>query len=247
MKRMVCCLVFVLVVAFVPKANSTTKEEVAGIATCYFQGELSIDEALDKLKIEAENDKNDQFIRSLAYTNIASVSRTAGNLTKAREYMKLSFSLGGSIGAYEVLATIEAAEGNTKKALNCINEAIVKMQKPDDELERAKNLYTYLDKYIDAYTLHKEFQDNLFAAEKKYKDKEIIFRGNVSSIGRTLNNLPEITIKVELLKVFSCEMQKETIPLMSKIRKGQPLYMICRLKKGGEAIVDMKDCRFVSF
>lgn len=224
------------------EAHAATGQDVANIAIDYFSKKSSAEEAIRALRPLAEDDGNDAFVRSMAYVNIANINKITGNTKQARKDIGKALSLEKNAAGYEVLAAIEAKEGHFKAAIGAIENAMKHVEKPTDRQENVKGLYEAFSHAADAPTLHKEFENNLFAAEEKYRGKMIVLRGKVASIGRAFNNAPELSITAGAFKEFSCELLPEMTPYMSTIKKGDTLYMACTLRKGGKAIVQLKDC-----
>lgn len=97
---------------------------------------------------------------------------------------------------------------------------------------------------IDAAVFHKEFNDNLFAAEEKYGGKEFTLKGAVGGIGRSMGGAPEVTIEVAPFKEIKCEFGPESKSQIAQLKKGDVITVKCQLNKGGKAIVGLNMCSF---
>ena len=122
------------------------------------------------------------------------------------------------------------------------------LAKKENYNNHLKNYYpnsSYLlrvDIKISAKKLYREYDSNEVLADEKYKGKQIAVTGVISDIGKDIFNDPYITLSGGYLDNVNCYFDKESIKIISKIRKGQKLTVIG--KCNGKVITDViiKDC-----
>lgn len=232
--------------AWIPAgAQAATADELAGAVDSYFAGKMSSEDVLSYLAKEAASAENPDNIKAVALSNRAVVLRSQKDFPQARAAVTEAIKLNPkTVGGYQILASLDAAAGKFADAVASIDKALANAGEKDDELEQWKKQYQLAATTVDAVAFHKEFQANLFAAEEKYKGKQVAIVGNVESIERAMNGNPVVIMAAGQFKQISIEMGKEDVSFVSKLNKGNRIIVFATLVKGGDAIVRMKGFPF---
>ena len=211
----------------------------------YSQGKMSHEEALAFFSGISADQSNEPKVRALALATRARVYLSMGDRQKGVADVKASWAIDDSIPAgYVTMALVMLVEDNFASASDFFQTASEKSATDEGKKNNEKwaALTFALANARTAADLHTEMTANLFAAEEKYKGKLIGIRGPVSKIGRTFSGLPEITMKVASFKDVECELTQEDIPNMAKLKKGDEILLVCRLKKVYEVSVQLTEC-----
>lgn len=232
--------------AWIPAgALAATADDLAGAVDSFFAGKMSSEDVLALLAKEAASAENPDSIKALALSNKAVVLRSQKDFAQARAAVSEAVKLNPkTVGGYQILASLDAAAGKFADAVANIDTALANAGGKDDELEQWKKQYQLAATTLDAVAFHKEFQANLFAAEEKYKGKQVSIVGNVDSIERAMNGNPVVVMAAGQFKQINIEMSKDDVAFVAKLAKGNRIIVFATLEKGGDAIVKMKGFPF---
>jgi hypothetical protein len=94
---------------------------------------------------------------------------------------------------------------------------------------------------VHATVLAQDYDNNEFAADKKYKGKLILVRGEISNFS-DMFGIASINLKTEVfMKSLTCEMHPDQRPLLAQLKKGDDVLVIGTVK-GFSFIIEMEDC-----
>lgn len=224
---------------------AATIDEITNISDNYFAKKISKGDALSYLSKEATSDENSDEIKALALANQAVIFNDINDRNTAYTLIAKAIDLDPThTGFYLVLAKFEAADGKFKQAIATADKALKMPGSNRKALQSWKELCQLASSPIDAVTFHKEFQKNLFAAEQKYKAKELAITGNIERIQRSLDGNPVIILGAGRLKYIKAELSQGDISFIAKLNKGTRVIILVDLVEGGEAIVSMKGVLF---
>ncbi|MDE0469240.1 MAG: hypothetical protein OYL97_19480 [Candidatus Poribacteria bacterium] len=103
------------------------------------------------------------------------------------------------------------------------------------------------DYYVRALELIEEYAANVFAADAKYKGKNVIVRGDISNMYTLAEKYFVNLESVDLVMSVSCQMKKSTFPILQQLIVGQNVVVVGKVT-GSEAglIVNLEDCLIMS-
>ena len=79
---------------------------------------------------------------------------------------------------------------------------------------------------VSAPDLHEAYESNEFAADEKYKGKIILVRGIISNMQKTLGTHYLYLESGNFLASVSCGMQKNELPILKTLAKGQDVVVV---------------------
>ena len=114
------------------------------------------------------------------------------------------------------------------------------MENPETDFEMMAQKADYS---VHALNLIKEYDDNEFAADEKYKGVIVLVRGKISNMHKTLGMHFLNLESVNFIMSVSCKMKKSTLPVLQQLSKDQDVLVVGEVTGSTAGLsVDMKNC-----